>query len=212
MFDARTTPFALRTAIERAATEERVAAEGRGLGTTVRELVDAEVVDEQVSAFEGLREDPTDVERDHRDDPELHAAEREGEREPHAELLDERKPHLEVQDPRARPDHVAVIGAAVRERPAEPEELRILAEARAAEEPPRERETAREMVVAPEVEHGGGVVEPPQRVLHRDPGAGPVDGRIEANGAPFIQLHHDPLIGKSINAAKHVWDLVLEKT
>ncbi len=35
-------------------------------------------------------------------------------------------------------------------------------------------------------------------------------GIIEANGAPFIQLHHDPLIGKSINAAKFVWDLMLE--
>lgn len=37
-------------------------------------------------------------------------------------------------------------------------------------------------------------------------------GIIEANGAPFIQLHHDPLIGDSINAAKAVWDLVLEKS
>ena len=35
-------------------------------------------------------------------------------------------------------------------------------------------------------------------------------GIIEANGAPFIQLHHDPLIGQSINAAKYVWDLVLQ--
>jgi D-alanine-D-alanine ligase-like ATP-grasp enzyme len=34
-------------------------------------------------------------------------------------------------------------------------------------------------------------------------------GIIEANGAPFIQLHYDPLIGNSINAAKYVWDLVL---
>ena len=25
----------------------------------------------------------------------------------------------------------------------------------------------------------------------------------------FIQLHHDPLIGKSINAASYVWDLVI---
>src|SRR3989344_2245769 len=33
-------------------------------------------------------------------------------------------------------------------------------------------------------------------------------GIIECNGAPFIQLHHDPLIGNSINAAKYVWDLV----
>jgi D-alanine-D-alanine ligase-like ATP-grasp enzyme len=33
-------------------------------------------------------------------------------------------------------------------------------------------------------------------------------GIIECNGAPFIQLHHDPLIGESINAAKFVWDLV----
>ncbi|OGE87527.1 MAG: hypothetical protein A3J07_04640 [Candidatus Doudnabacteria bacterium RIFCSPLOWO2_02_FULL_49_13] len=35
-------------------------------------------------------------------------------------------------------------------------------------------------------------------------------GIIECNGAPFINLHHDPLIGESINAAKAVWDLVLE--
>ncbi len=35
-------------------------------------------------------------------------------------------------------------------------------------------------------------------------------GIIEANGAPFIQLHHDPLIGSSINVAKYVWDQVLE--
>ncbi|MEO8065422.1 MAG: hypothetical protein ABI643_01020 [Candidatus Doudnabacteria bacterium] len=33
-------------------------------------------------------------------------------------------------------------------------------------------------------------------------------GIIEANGAPFIQLHHDPLYGQSINAAKYVWDLI----
>jgi CBS domain-containing protein len=38
----RTTPFALRTAIERAPDDERVAAEGRTLGKAVRELVDAE--------------------------------------------------------------------------------------------------------------------------------------------------------------------------
>ncbi len=36
-------------------------------------------------------------------------------------------------------------------------------------------------------------------------------GIIECNGAPFIQLHHDPLIGKSINAASFVWDLVIEQ-
>jgi len=34
-------------------------------------------------------------------------------------------------------------------------------------------------------------------------------GILECNGAPFIQLHDNPLIGKSINAAKHVWDLVV---
>ncbi|HTL39734.1 MAG TPA: ATP-grasp domain-containing protein [Methylomirabilota bacterium] len=34
-------------------------------------------------------------------------------------------------------------------------------------------------------------------------------GIIECNGAPFIQLHHDPLYGKSINAAKYVWDLIV---
>lgn len=38
----QTTPFALRTAIERAPTEERVSAEGRRLRAVVRELVDAE--------------------------------------------------------------------------------------------------------------------------------------------------------------------------
>lgn len=35
-------------------------------------------------------------------------------------------------------------------------------------------------------------------------------GIIEANGAPFINLHHDPLYGSPINAAKAVWDLILE--
>lgn len=33
-------------------------------------------------------------------------------------------------------------------------------------------------------------------------------GIIECNGAPFLQLHHEPLYGKSINAAKYVWDLM----
>lgn len=33
-------------------------------------------------------------------------------------------------------------------------------------------------------------------------------GIIECNGAPFINLHHDPLIGSPINAAKYVWDLI----
>ncbi len=33
-------------------------------------------------------------------------------------------------------------------------------------------------------------------------------GIIECNAAPFIQLHHDVMIGKSINVAKYVWDLV----
>lgn len=32
-------------------------------------------------------------------------------------------------------------------------------------------------------------------------------GIIEANSLPFINLHHDPLIGKPINAAGFVWDL-----
>jgi cyanophycin synthetase len=36
-------------------------------------------------------------------------------------------------------------------------------------------------------------------------------GIIECNGAPFIQLHHEPLIGESINTAKYVWDLVETK-
>ncbi|MGH2673124.1 MAG: putative nucleotidyltransferase substrate binding domain-containing protein [Actinomycetota bacterium] len=39
----RATPFALRTAIDRAPTEERVVAEGRGLAAVVRNLVEAEV-------------------------------------------------------------------------------------------------------------------------------------------------------------------------
>jgi D-alanine-D-alanine ligase-like ATP-grasp enzyme len=33
-------------------------------------------------------------------------------------------------------------------------------------------------------------------------------GIIECNGAPFINLHDDPLIGQPRNAAKYVWDLV----
>lgn len=33
-------------------------------------------------------------------------------------------------------------------------------------------------------------------------------GIIECNGAPFIQLHHDVLIGEPINVAKDVWELV----
>lgn len=33
-------------------------------------------------------------------------------------------------------------------------------------------------------------------------------GIIECNAAPFIQLHHDVVIGKPINAAKYVWDLI----
>jgi len=36
-------------------------------------------------------------------------------------------------------------------------------------------------------------------------------GIIECNGAPFINLHHDVLIGEPINVAKHVWDLVETK-
>ncbi|MBX4191352.1 MAG: hypothetical protein KW804_00955 [Candidatus Doudnabacteria bacterium] len=36
-------------------------------------------------------------------------------------------------------------------------------------------------------------------------------GIIECNGAPFIQLHHEPLFGESINTAKYVWDLVETK-
>jgi D-alanine-D-alanine ligase-like ATP-grasp enzyme len=34
-------------------------------------------------------------------------------------------------------------------------------------------------------------------------------GIIECNGAPFIQLHYDPLYGKTIPAAKYVWKLVM---
>ena len=34
-------------------------------------------------------------------------------------------------------------------------------------------------------------------------------GIIECNGAPFINLHYDPLYGQTINAAKHVWDLLI---
>lgn len=33
-------------------------------------------------------------------------------------------------------------------------------------------------------------------------------GIIECNGAPFINLHYDPLYGSTINAAKFVWDLM----
>jgi D-alanine-D-alanine ligase-like ATP-grasp enzyme len=36
-------------------------------------------------------------------------------------------------------------------------------------------------------------------------------GIIECNGAPFINLHHDVMIGQPINAAKYVWDLVLKQ-
>jgi len=32
-------------------------------------------------------------------------------------------------------------------------------------------------------------------------------GIIECNSLPFINLHHDPIGGTPINAAKHVWDL-----
>lgn len=34
-------------------------------------------------------------------------------------------------------------------------------------------------------------------------------GIIECNGAPFINLHYDPLYGQTINAAKYVWDLIV---
>lgn len=33
-------------------------------------------------------------------------------------------------------------------------------------------------------------------------------GIIECNGNPFINLHHEPLIGKPRNVAAHVWDLM----
>lgn len=33
-------------------------------------------------------------------------------------------------------------------------------------------------------------------------------GIIECNGVPFINLHHDPIEGKSNNVAKYVWDFV----
>lgn len=33
-------------------------------------------------------------------------------------------------------------------------------------------------------------------------------GIIECNGMPFINLHYNPLRGETVNAAKHVWDLV----
>jgi D-alanine-D-alanine ligase-like ATP-grasp enzyme len=36
-------------------------------------------------------------------------------------------------------------------------------------------------------------------------------GIIECNGVPFINLHHDPLIGKPNNVAKFVWDLHVQK-
>lgn len=33
-------------------------------------------------------------------------------------------------------------------------------------------------------------------------------GIIECNGNPFINLHHEPLIGQPVNVAAHIWDLV----
>jgi hypothetical protein len=33
-------------------------------------------------------------------------------------------------------------------------------------------------------------------------------GIIECNSVPFINLHHDPLIGDPVNVAAKVWDLV----
>ena len=36
-------------------------------------------------------------------------------------------------------------------------------------------------------------------------------GIIEANSAPFIDLHHHPLVGESINVAGKVWDMVERK-
>lgn len=36
-------------------------------------------------------------------------------------------------------------------------------------------------------------------------------GIIECNSLPFINLHHDPLLGKPINAAGFVWDLWSDK-
>lgn len=33
-------------------------------------------------------------------------------------------------------------------------------------------------------------------------------GIIECNAVPFINLHHDPLRGEPINAAKYVWDMI----
>lgn len=32
-------------------------------------------------------------------------------------------------------------------------------------------------------------------------------GFIEANSLPWINLHHAPIVGESVNVAKHVWDL-----
>ena len=37
-------------------------------------------------------------------------------------------------------------------------------------------------------------------------------GIIECNGLPFINLHHHPLIGKPVNAAKYVWDMIEKKS
>ncbi|MBI2356146.1 MAG: hypothetical protein HYV13_03000 [Candidatus Doudnabacteria bacterium] len=33
-------------------------------------------------------------------------------------------------------------------------------------------------------------------------------GIIECNGAPFINLHYNPLYGETVNAAKYVWDMM----
>jgi len=37
---------------------------------------------------------------------------------------------------------------------------------------------------------------------------GQTTGFIEANSMPFINLHHDPLLGRPQNVAKYVWELV----
>jgi cyanophycin synthetase len=34
-------------------------------------------------------------------------------------------------------------------------------------------------------------------------------GFIEANSLPFINLHHEPLVGQPRNVAKKVWDMIL---